>query len=285
MKKNFVGIDVSLSGIRVVMLNESFDVSSEEFEKLPQASGKESLAARIQKAFLAIPQGDHIKAVGISLPAIYEKGNKKIISSEFPNLNGVRIYELLSDKIKYPLFFFRRNNTALLAEQALGEAVDEKNVVYLEVGKNITASFLINGKIVKGIDDKAGEISKMIIDISKEKNNGLGEFGPLISGKGIQDLTGKSVYEYLKGADKTDLTAKQVVRDLTESLLTGMYNLKIILNPELFILNGEILESYNLFTGAFLDLGVKVKKAKFNASASAIGAGISAYNQLKLLKI
>lgn len=285
MKNNYVGIDVSLAGIRVVMLNESFEVTSEEFQKLPAATGKESLAARVQKTFLEIPQGNHIKAVGVSLPAIYEPGNKKIVSSDLPNLNNVKIYELFADKIRYPLFFFRRNNTALLAEQALGEALGKKNVVYLEVGNNICASFLINGKIIRGVNDKAGEISKMIIDISKEKNNGLGEFGSLISGKGIQDLTGKSVYEYLKGAQKNDITVKQIVRDITESLLTGMYNIKIILNPELFILNGEILESFGLFTGAFLDLGVTVKESKFRLSASAVGAGISAYNQLKLLKI
>lgn len=284
MKKNYIGIDVSFSGIRVAMLNEAFELTCEEHQKLPAATGKESLAARIQKTFLEIPQGEHISAVGVSLPATYEAGNKKIVSSPLPNLNNVKIYELLADKIKYPLFFFRRNNTALLAEQALGEAVNKKNVVYLEVGKDISASFLINGRVIKGASDRAGEISKLIIDVSKEKNNGLGEFGSLVSGKGIQDLTGKSVYEYLKGAQKNDLTVKQIVRDITEGLLTGMYNLKTILDPELFILNGDILDSYGLFTGAFLDLGVAVRQAKFKQSASAVGAGISAYNQLKLLK-
>ena len=281
-KKNYVGIDVSAAGVRAVMLNEEFEVASESHMKLPAASGKESLASRIQKVFLDIPQGAHIKAVGISLPAIFEVGNKEIVSSQLSNLDGVRIYELISDRIKYPLFFFRRSASALLAEQAFGEAQDVKNAIYLEVGRNTSAGFLINGKIYKGANDQAGEINHMIIDITKEKRNGLGEYGTLVSGKGIQQLTGKSVYEILKGAKKDDFTTKRIVREITENLLTGMYNLKVLFDPKLFIINGEILENFPLFKNAFLDLGVEVVPAKLGMTAAAIGAGISAYNQLKM---
>jgi predicted NBD/HSP70 family sugar kinase len=217
-------------------------------------------------------------AVGICLPAIFDTSGKKIISSSIDELVGADIYQLLAKKINLPIFVQRRNFCFLLAEQAFGSAKDFKNAILVEIGRDVSSAILLDGKIYRGTNNGAGEIGKVIVDITREKRNSSGEFGALVTGEGLQALTGKSVYQILKENPHSELVSKQIIRDLKESLLTELYNIKLLLDPEAFVIAGDILENFALFKSSFANLGVKVKKSELGFWGPALGAAIVAYN-------
>jgi glucokinase len=279
MKGLIVGASLGLGGIEAVLTDEEFNILESQERPFPGQLGKESIAVKVEKAITSLPAYHNASAVGIAIPAIFEDNGKKISRSTIEQLKDANFYQLMSKRISLPIFIFRRNFCSLLAEQAFGAAKSAKNAVLVEIGRDIAASFSVNGKIYRGANGEAGEIADVIVDITREKRNQTGGFGSLVSGEGIAALTGKSVYQILKENPDSKLLNQQIVRDLKESLLTGLYNVKLILDPELFIISGDILENYALFKTAFADLGVKIERSNLGKTSTALGAAIAAYNQ------
>jgi len=276
-----IGVSVGVGEINAVLCDKNFVILERKSNPLQAKLGKESIVARIQKTVTSLPSFHKAWAIGVSLPAVLDKDGKKIIKSTIEELDGANVYQLLSRKLNLPVFLFRRNFCSLLAEQAFGEMGQAKNAVFVEIGRDTSLSFLIGGKIYRGSTNSAGQISKIIVDITREKRQGVGEFGALISGVGIEALTGKSVYQVLKENPKSELVNQQILRDLKESLLTGLYNVKLLFDPELFVISGDIVENFALFKTAFADLGVRVVKSSLGKDGPAQGGAIAAYNQAR----
>ena len=276
-----IGVSVGVGEINAVLCDKDFEILERKSNPLPPKLGKESIVARIQKTATSLPSFHKAWAIGVSFPATLDKEGKKIIKSTIPELDGTNIYQLLTRKINLPVFLTSRNFCSLLSEQAFGAAKDLKNVCLVEIGRDINCAFLIGGKIYRGATNSSGQISNIIVDITREKRQGVGDFGALVSGEGIEALTGKSVYQILKENTKTELVTKQILRDLQENLVTWLYNVKLLFDPELIIINGDLIESYALFKNAFSGLGVKVAKSPLGKDGPLLGAAIAAFNQAR----
>ena len=278
--KFLIGASIGLSGIEAVLSDQNFNILEKKTNPFPGKVGKDSIVARLAKTITSLSEYHNAFAVGVSIPATFEQDNKRIISSTIKDLEDVDLFSLLSKKIDKPIFFFRRNFSIMLSEQAFGAAKELKDAVLVEIGRDISCALLLNGKIYKGAHNSAGLIGDTIVDITREKRNEDGTFTSLISQEGIETLTGKSVYEILKDSKNANLVSKQIIRDLKESLLTGLINAKLMLDPQAFIICGDILENYSLFETAFKDLQVEVKRGEIGPSASSLGAIVALYNRI-----
>jgi len=276
-----IGASIGQSGIEAILCDKSFNILEKKTNLYPGQIGKDSLVAKLAKTITSISQYHSAFAVGISVPAVLDSEGKKITNSTIKDLEGVNFYHLLSKKIDKPIFVFRRNLSILLAEQAFGSAKNLNDAVLVEIGRDIGSALLIGGKIYKGSSGAAGLIGDTIVDITREKRNENGSFASLISGEAIESLTGKSVYEILKDSSNTNMVSKQILRDLKESLLTGFVNAKLMLDPEAFVICGDILQNWRLFENSFKDLQVVIKKGEIGTSASALGAAIALYNKVR----
>ncbi len=280
--KLLIGASLGVSGIEAIICDRNFNILEKKSAPFPGEIGKDSLISKLTKTITSLSEFHNAFAVGVSVPATFSADQNKIISSTIKDLDGVDIYRLVSKKIDKPVFFFRRSLAIMLAEQAFGAAKDFKDAMLIEIGRDISCSLLIGGKIYKGATNSAGLIGNTIVDITRAKRNGSGSFASLISGEGVALLTGKSVYEMLNSSDGEGLVSKQILRDLKESLLTGFINAKLIFDPEAFIVCGDILENYKLFESSFKDLDVIIKKGEIGSSASALGGAIALYNKTNL---
>lgn len=285
MKKFLIGASLGCSGLEAVLCDNNFNTLEKKSNPFPSNSGKDSLAAKLGKTITSLAEFHNAFAVGISLPAVFDEENKKILTSSIKDLEGVNFFHLISKKIDKPIFLFRRTLSIMLAEQAFGTAKELQNAVLIEIGRDVGSAMIICGKIYKGSSGASGLIGETILDITREKRNENGSFASLVSGEAIESLTGKSVYEVIKDSSSASLVSKQIIRDLKESLLTGFINAKLILDPEAFVICGDILENYNLFENAFRDLKVKVKKGEIGKSAAALGAAVALYNKINTKKV
>ena len=282
MKKNLmVAVAVGKDEIAAILCDDEFNIVERTSSHFQSRLGKDSLISRVAKTITSLPSFHLAWAVGVSFPAVFDRDGKKIIKSTIKELDGVNVYQLLVKKINLPVFISNRNFCSLLAEQAFGAAKEAKNACLIEIGRDINCAFLIGGKIYRGATNSSGQIANIIVDITREKRQGVGEFGSLISGEGIEALTGKSVYRILKENPRSELVTKQILRDLQENLLTWLYNVKLLFDPELFIINGDIIESFALFKTAFAGLGVKVVKSPLGKDGPPLGAAIAAFNQAR----
>jgi glucokinase len=278
--KFLIGASLGLSGIEAVLSDQNFNILEKKSNPFPTGLGKDSIVAKLAKTITSLSEYHNAFAVGVSIPATFDSDGKKIVSSSIKDIEDINLFIPLSKKIDKPIFFFRRNLSIILSEQAFGAAKNLKEAVLVEIGRDISCALLIGGKIYKGANNSAGLIGETIVDITREKRNEDGTFASFISQRGIENLTGQSVYELLKDSKNANLVSKQIIRDLKESLLTGLINAKLLFDPQAFIICGDILENFGLFEPAFKDLKVEVRRGEIGPSASSLGAVIALYNKV-----
>lgn len=284
MNQYIVGASFGLGGIEAVLLDENFTPLEKVARPYIPKLGRESIIAKIDKAVTSLPSFHLASALGVCFSANFDKSGKKIIDSPIEGLKGADVYQMLTKKLNLPVYTHKREFCSILAEQAFGVAKQYQNVVFVEIGRDVGAAFLIGGKIYRGSTNAAGNIADMVVDITREKRHAAGSFGALVSGHGVEALTGKSIYEMLKQSSQNENVSKQILRDLKESLLTGLINMRLLFDPEIFILSGDIIENFSTFKPALIELGVKVEKSKLGKTGPAVGAAIAAYNASKKAK-
>jgi len=285
MNKYIAGVSYGLGGIEAVLLDGNFATVEKLARPYIPKLGRESIISKIEKTVTSLPNFHQAVAVGVALPAVFDSSGKKVVSSPIKELEGADIYQMLSRKLNLPIFIQRREFCSILAERAFGAAKEFGDIAFVEIGRDVGAAFVVGGKVYRGKHNASGNIREMVLDITREKRHSAGSFGALVSGEGIEALTGRSIYQILKENPQSELVSKQILKDLKESLLTGLVNIKMLFDPEIFILSGDILENFSAFEPSFIELGVKVKKSPLGKIGPAVGAAIAGYNAINNLKM
>jgi len=178
-----------------------------------------------------------------------------------PGWDGVPLKEDLESSLGLPLFMDNDANAACLGEFLFGAGKGVDNLVYITVSTGIGGGIIINGKLLHGMRDSAGEIGHQTIlpdgPLCNCGNRGCLE--ALASGTAIakrakeailrdektilkeyaekEELSAKSVREaMLKG----DSVAIRIWNEAMEYLGIGISNIITILSPERVIIGGSV---------------------------------------------
>jgi glucokinase len=201
--------------------------------------------------------------IGCGGPLDSEKG---IILSP-PNLPGwdsVPLKKDLESFLKVPTFLDNDANCACLGEYYFGAGKGIKNLVYVTVSTGIGGGIIINGKILRGQRDSAGEVGHQTIvpdgPLCNCGNRGCLE--ALASGTAIAKRAQEAILRgedtILKEWSKTEKISAKMVRsaylqgdkvsekiwkDALEYLGIGIGNIITIISPERVILGGGIVKA------------------------------------------
>lgn len=272
--KSFLGIDFGGTKINFVLLT-----NNKIIYKMGILTGKiDSGDDIVQKILTGVTKVEqktsiHPSAIGIGLAGMVNRTTGQIIF--LPNIGKIKdfpIVEHLSKKLSIPTFLENDVNAALLGEACLGAAQNKQNVVFISVGTGIGGAILIAGRIYTGKNGLAGEIGHLTV-----QENGLlcncGKRGCLetvASGKGIEryvtseitkgvktemmgcKITAKKIAQFAKHGDKLALRAYSQASHYLGKICGNIIN---ILNPEIIILGGGVVES-----GLILRNTIKVTK-------------------------
>ncbi len=280
--KSFLGIDFGGTKINFVLLK-----NNKIIHKMRISTGKidsgDDIVQKILTGVTKVEQKTSIypSAIGIGLAGMVNRTTGQIIF--LPNIGKIKdfsVTERLSKKLGVPVFLENDVNTALLGEVYLGAAQNKQNAVFISVGTGIGGAMLIGSRIYTGKNGLAGEIGHLTV-----QENGLrcncGKRGCLetvASGKGIEqyvtsemakgvktEMTGckttaKKIAQYAKRGDKLALRAYEQASHYLGKICGDIIN---ILNPEMIILGGGVVESG-------LILKNTIKAAKNYALASSL---------------
>ncbi len=212
-----------------------------------------------------------IASMGISAPGPLSVVQGKILSP--PNLPGwenAPIAQELQKKIKAPIFFNNDANAQVLAEHLFGAYRKAQNLIYLTCSTGIGAGILLNGKLVQGASDTAGEVGHFTLDTKGpscpcgqkgcfEVYCGGANFRKTIqhavanekkSGVILQEAGGKidqiDLPHFAKALRKKDPLAKELWEEFTTRMAQGIGILLMTLNPEVLILGTIALHMEDL---------------------------------------
>lgn len=252
--------------------------------------------------------GNQIKAVSVVVPGTVnvEKGTV-VKAPNLPCLDGFSLTAALSDELRRPALLENDANAAAVGEMWQGAGRGHRTIVCVTLGTGVGGGIILDEKLWRGVDGAAAEIGHMCVDPFGGVACGCGSRGCLevyASATAIvrmareasprhpnsllstgADLTSEAIYA--AGVEGDEL-ALEVFRRMGVYLGIGLANLINIINPEMIVIGGGVMNGWDLFEKhmhqqvaerAFplLAARVKIVRAECGDDAGLLGAARLAF--------
>jgi len=210
----------------------------------------------------ALAEGHSVLGLGVTLPGLVEIESGIVLSCPLFDWYDFPLGEKLSQRFPIPIYIGNVSHMAALGESYFGVAKNSQHVLYIYVGTGISGSYLIDGEVLPGATNIAGEIGKMelglteeTLDMSSSNWESLADQNALIKrmeqlisdGLGSQYGTPRDfpltfsvdkIQECIGGHDPVVL---QALDQTAFWLGVGMSNLVNIFNPEMVVIAGPFV--------------------------------------------
>lgn len=295
---HLLGIDIGGTKIKICVGDEKGNIFySEDLQTQPFHGAEKALPAIFAQVEKCMQKIKDIQAIGLSCPGPIDQ--KKGMLLYPPNLKGwenTQIVSLFEKKFSLPVFFNNDANCAALAEWMFANQQKVQNFVYLTTSSGMGGGIIIDGKLVQGETDTAGEVGHIILDIhSPLMTGGLrGTFEAFCGGisvaKQIQEdlhqskidtkileladnkIENISMEHLIEAVQSKDGYAEKIWDQFIERLAQGIGILLMTLNPERIILGTIAVHSKDLL---FKPLKEKLPKYAWKEPIEACYIGMS----------
>lgn len=108
---------------------------------------------------------EDIRAIGLALPGPVSTKKEMILNPpNMPKWVNVPIVQYLREKLGRPVFMDNDANAGALGEWEFGGAKHVNNLVYLTMSTGMGGGVIVDGKLLQGATDTAGEVGHYILD-------------------------------------------------------------------------------------------------------------------------
>lgn len=275
MKKYSIGIDLGGTKILIGLVEkESGKVVSHIKKKTKKEKGPENIVRKMIEGVEELLEESgksftEISSIGIGSAGQIDRKNGIIIGA--PNLDcyNLNLKEILQNKFNIPVFVGNDVEVATIGEQKFGAGKGCADFVCVFVGTGIGSAIVKNGQIIYGATGTAGELGHIIVDLNG-RPCACGAHGCLeayasrsaietrIEGalkKGRKSCIseyleeGKAITSSMirKSIEREDELVTQCVSEASEYLSGGLASVINLINPELIILGGGLIEAVDYF--------------------------------------
>ncbi|OHD15301.1 MAG: hypothetical protein A2Y34_02690 [Spirochaetes bacterium GWC1_27_15] len=311
--KYYGGIDLGGTKIYSIVIDERGTILSREKVKTNQENGLEPVIDKIIECYKnavknASLQEKDIEAIGMAVPSAVDV-NKGILLYA-PNLGwkNLELSKIMYEKLRKPFFIDNDVNMGVFGEYSLGVGRNYKHIYGMFVGTGIGGGYVVDGKIMRGVNHTAGEVGHMIVKLGGPQCNCgrrgcleaiAGKVGiinymkKLVDKKGEKTMLNEISPDWRRSVGSSALNKcfvkndKVVVRALTRSATAigiAAANLINLIGIEAIILGGGLIEeigdllipiikeymvNYSIADGA---KGIPLLKSILGDDAVALGA-------------
>ena len=312
MKKFRIGVDVGGTNIKIALVGINGEISYSNSIPTRAEMGYEYTISAMKQAIhdlIETTQTDKndIEGIGFGFPGQIDYKNGIVRNA--PNIPGwveVPIAETMEKEFGIPTRVDNDGRCAALGELNFGAGKGCENLICITVGTGIGSGLIVNGKLVRGASNAAGEIGHIKLELEGGPLCGCGDYGCLeafASGPAIVAMA----EEYIKGGKSTkyrelsngeitpyivseaakqgDAVAKRIFTILGEYIGTGLASVVNLLNPEKIIIGGGVADAGEILLNPIKETIVKramsisgstvqVVPAQLGNTAGVIGASL-----------
>ena len=243
-----------------------------------------------------------IKAAGFGIPGIFNLKEQKIYQSpNYSDLDGFELRPAIARHIKVPFWIDNDANIAAYGEYRCGAGKGVRHLLLLTLGTGVGSGIIIDGELLHGSCGFAAEMGHIVVHPDGERCNcgarGCLETeaaaGPIVRNyreltRSGESLTAEAV---AKRAKKGDVAARKSYERAGYYLGIGLGIAINMLNPELILIGGGVMESGELILPhALAEAGRRsykaslaccsIEKASLGNDAGLMGAAAFARDQL-----
>jgi glucokinase len=252
------------------------------------------IKAAVRESLNAAPTAD-IRAAGLIVPGIF---NKSTGEAWAPNLWGhehVPLLAELNSQLELSVTIDSDRAGYVLGEQWLGAARGLRDVVFLAVGTGIGAGILSGGRVIDGSGGIAGAVGWFVVNPEhREEYARMGCWEAEAAGPALARRLGASTaQEAVEAARRGEPAALEAVEETARHLGHGIANLVSVLNPEMIVLGGGIMQAADLFLPTIRRVmaiwaqpvaaqQVRIEPTQLGEDAGLLGAARLAFNSIEI---
>ena len=299
--------DLGGTHLRAATVDRNGEIQFRFKQNTPQGSDPAAIVDAIVSAVRECQQqsahADQITAVSIVVPGTVNVEEGAVVKApNLPCLDGFRLAAALTQRLGLPAIVENDANAAAVGEMWRGAAIGCKTLICVTLGTGVGGGIILDGKLWRGVDGAAAEIGHMCVDPFGGVACTCGSRGCLevfasataivrmtrearprypdsvLQGK--EELTAETIFAAGKAGDELAL---EIFRRMGVYLGIGLANLINILNPEMLVIGGGVVNGWDLFAKhmhqqieerAFplLAARVKIERAKCGDDAGLLGA-------------
>ena len=271
MAKNRIGIDVGGTNVKIALVDTKGKIVYSNSVPTRAEMGYEYTVNNIKQAIYDLLKETKlttkdIEGIGFGFPG--QVDYKAGIVRNAPNIPGwveVPIAKLIEDEFKIPTRVDNDVRCAALGELNYGAGKGCENLICITVGTGIGSGLILNGKLVRGASNAAGEIGHIKLNMNGGPICGCGDTGCLeafASGPSIVAMAedyirgGKSTkfremasggqitpYIVCEAAKAGDPVAQRIFTIMGEYIGIGLASVVNLLNPERIIVGGGVADA------------------------------------------
>ena len=310
-----IGIDVGGTNVKIALVDDNGKIIYSNSVPTYAKMGYEYTVNNIKQAIKDLMKETNttpsdIEGIGFDFPGQVDcKTGVVKLAPNIPGWVNVPLAQMIEDEFHIPTRIDNDVRCAALGELKFGAGRGCENFICITVGTGIGSGIVINGKVVRGATNAAGELGHIKLQMNGGPICGCGDTGCLeafASGPAIVAMAqeyikgGKSTkfremaaveggeitpYMVAKAAEEGDPVAKRIFEIVGEYIGIGLTSVINLLNPERVIIGGGVAESGELLLGpirktikerAMVVAGnaVEIVPAQLGNSAGVIGASM-----------
>lgn len=309
---NRIGIDVGGTNVKIALVNDKGSIIYSNSIPTRAEMGYEYTINNMKEAIRDLLKETNskpkdIEGMGFGFPGQIDC--KKGVVRLAPNIPGwvdVPIAEIMEKEFGIPTRVDNDVRCAALGELNFGAGVGCENLVCITVGTGIGSGLIVNGKLVRGASNAAGEIGHIKLDMNGGPLCGCGDRGCLeafASGPSIvamaeeyirggkstkyRELANPEITPYIvsEAAKQGDAVALRIFTIIGEYIGIGLASVVNLLNPEKIIIGGGVAAAGDILLNPIKETLVKramkiagstvqVVPAKLGNTAGVIGASL-----------
>jgi N-acetylglucosamine repressor len=208
-----------------------------------------------------------IGAVCIGVPAAIDINTRRVLGIknykdwEWKDFN---LKNIIEDEFNIPVYVENDANLSAIGEKHYGEGQKYETIIFVEVSKGIGAGIIIDNRLIRGSGGSAGEIG-FTLDTYRKLTFKIKDRGSLEEYSSVRSIRERTIAEIKKGkktiimdmvkndiekvttslvciaAIKGDKLANDIITDIGKLLSIGIINLILIVDPQLVVLGGDII--------------------------------------------
>ena len=159
--KYAVGVVITANHLGIVLLNMQYEIEKTVRMRLKfstETSYCLEVAEQVENFLKDVEDREKILGIGISIPGIIDQENRLVMKSHTLQVDNFSL-SFLEQAFSYPVYFANDANAAMMAE----DLHEYQDAVYLSLNNTLGGAFSINGKLVTGQNQKAGEFGHIIL--------------------------------------------------------------------------------------------------------------------------
>ncbi len=268
MVKNRIGIDVGGTNVKIALVDSNGKIGYSDTIPTRAEMGYEYTVNNMKQAIRDLLtetklSPKDIEGIGFGLPGQvdFKSGIVRLITN-IPGWVEIPLAKMIEDEFHIPTRIDNDVRCAALGELNFGAGKGCENLICITVGTGIGSGLIVNGKLVRGASNAAGEIGHIKLQMHDGPICGCGDTGcleafasgPSIVAMAEEYIMGGKSTKYREMANGNDITpfivaeaakagdavARRIYTKMGEYIGIGLASVVNLLNPEKIIIGGGV---------------------------------------------